>query len=164
MTLPSIYRAYDETGRLLYVGATSNLARRIKQHERGTPWWGDVADVDQEGYSTMSEALVAEADAINAESPLHNIAKHVMGVRESWVASPFDLELSGNIRAEAGRRRVARAELASIVSLSIPALARRINGAHPWSAREVAAIAIAFDIDMARLIPSPTEAGLEVAS
>jgi hypothetical protein len=39
----ALYRLYDETGQLLYVGITTYPPKRFVEHERDKPWWPQVA-------------------------------------------------------------------------------------------------------------------------
>jgi hypothetical protein len=69
---PAVYRCYSTTGDLLYIGATRSLAYRLRQHELSTPWWFQVARVDDERFADMDAAFAAESAAIKAESPICN--------------------------------------------------------------------------------------------
>lgn len=71
--LTTVYRCYDAEGELLYVGCTGKLRARLWQHAKGKPWWADVIAVDLEDYADRADALEAEAAAIGAEAPLHNV-------------------------------------------------------------------------------------------
>lgn len=44
-----VYLAYDAVGQLLYVGSTSDVPQRVKEHERQSPWWPQVTTVEVEG-------------------------------------------------------------------------------------------------------------------
>lgn len=69
----ALYRFRDRDARLLYVGITGHLGRRIAQHEREKDWWEDVAAATVEHYATRDEALAAERIAIETEGPLYNV-------------------------------------------------------------------------------------------
>jgi hypothetical protein len=69
---PSVYRCFDASGRLLYLGHSSNVPVRTSQHALYSPWWPEVARVQAELFATVLEALAAEEDAIRDEHPLHN--------------------------------------------------------------------------------------------
>lgn len=69
----ALYRYWDADGNLLYVGITNNPTVRHYQHV-SKPWRSSAVRRDIEWYETRGEALAAEARAIRAESPLHNIA------------------------------------------------------------------------------------------
>jgi len=76
MTGPTtLYRFYDGSGSLLYVGIAGNPGRRFEQHAKTKHWWADVASVAITHYQTRDEALVAETAAIQTEAPAYNIVK-----------------------------------------------------------------------------------------
>lgn len=66
------YRIYDETGELLYVGATVDLKGRILMHRRVQPWWPSVHHIRAAHYPTATEAQLDESRAIATEQPIHN--------------------------------------------------------------------------------------------
>lgn len=68
----AVYRLFDETDRLLYVGITCDLALRLADHKLCKPWWSVVVRVEVEMFSSRAEALAEERDAIATEVPLHN--------------------------------------------------------------------------------------------
>lgn len=79
-----VYRCFDSAGDLLYIGATSNLPERMREHRRPAPrglthpiftlakrmafWLANE-------YPTRAEAFAAERAAIRAEDPELN-TKH----------------------------------------------------------------------------------------
>lgn len=69
----ALYRLRDKAGGLLYVGITDNPERRWKDHEKDKPWWPQVAARSIEWLPTRGLALTAEAKAIRAERPRHNL-------------------------------------------------------------------------------------------
>lgn len=69
----TLYRLFDQHGRLLYVGISGNPGRRFSQHAGDKHWWGDVADVKLVHYRTRAEAEDAELYAIRSEHPAYNI-------------------------------------------------------------------------------------------
>lgn len=72
----SLYRFFDADGTELYVGISSNVARRLLQHQ-GKPWWESVASVTVEHYATRPEVRAAEQSAMDLEHPLHNKVRSV---------------------------------------------------------------------------------------
>jgi excinuclease UvrABC nuclease subunit len=70
---PVVYRAYDGTGRLLYVGASVRLTKRLATHRSISWWWVLVDSISTERFSTIGEALAAETEAIRTEQPAFNI-------------------------------------------------------------------------------------------
>ena len=54
--------------------------------------------------------------------------------------------IAANVRAEVARTRTSQATLAAILNLSQPSISRRLHGATPFSAHELATIATHLDI------------------
>jgi hypothetical protein len=73
----SLYRHFDNAGRLLYVGISLNAFHRLAQHKQHSHWFSRVAHVEIERFPTRMAALLAERAAIRDEKPLHNIAGRV---------------------------------------------------------------------------------------
>lgn len=69
----ALYRFYDATGDLLYVGITVDPGKRLTRHSGDKPWWNEVARVELEQHPTRSAVLAAERLAIANERPRHNI-------------------------------------------------------------------------------------------
>lgn len=69
----ALYRLYDASGRLLYVGISNNVHTRIRTHRVEKYWGPDVADARIEWFTTRAAALSAEATAIRRERPRHNV-------------------------------------------------------------------------------------------
>lgn len=69
-----VYRMFAEDGTLLYIGASSNVKARIKNHYLSRSWVGEqvVGLTISEPYSTQAECYAAEREAIMAENPVHN--------------------------------------------------------------------------------------------
>jgi hypothetical protein len=83
----AVYRYFDATGCLLYVGASHDPDGRHEYHQRFQPWWPDVdpSRTRVEWFPTRQKALSTEALAIRTENPLHNSAG-VPGVRRPSTA------------------------------------------------------------------------------
>lgn len=73
----ALYRFFDRSGQLLYVGIAKTPTVRWCNHESKKPWWGDVANITLEWHDTRGEAERAEKTAIRTESPLYNIVRYV---------------------------------------------------------------------------------------
>jgi predicted GIY-YIG superfamily endonuclease len=69
----TLYRFYDSTGRLLYVGITSNPVARFRQHRQDKVWWSDVADIKMQHFGSRTDLEMAEKIAIRDERPLWNV-------------------------------------------------------------------------------------------
>lgn len=69
----ALYRFFAEDGELLYVGITSNPARRFAQHGAAKEWWEEVAEIKMDRHSSREAVLAAERAAIIAEKPRYNV-------------------------------------------------------------------------------------------
>lgn len=69
----ALYRHFDSTDALLYVGISLSAVHRLAQHKRSASWFKDIARVEVEWFSTRAEAIAAEREAICDEAPKHNI-------------------------------------------------------------------------------------------
>jgi len=77
-----VYRAYSDTGRLLYVGVTDYLQHRFDGHLRaGSPWLSQLAHIDLERHRHVEMAYAAEEEAIKTEWPLYNVQHSIEGPR-----------------------------------------------------------------------------------
>lgn len=78
-----VYRCFDEDGRLLYVGCTTNLRNRLEQH-RASSWWSPtVAKVTSKVFPDGESGRAAERAAIRDEIPRWNKASKWAG-RSKW--------------------------------------------------------------------------------
>lgn len=72
MSAHYVYRCYDESGRLVYVGATRSVFARMESH-RAKSWWAPtVARVTAKVYPSKVAALAAERAVIAEELPRWN--------------------------------------------------------------------------------------------
>lgn len=67
-----VYRCFDATGRLIYVGCTWDLPGRFGAHRSGSWWAGQVANVRASVHSGRVRGRVAESEAILTEHPRWN--------------------------------------------------------------------------------------------
>lgn len=77
----ALYRFFDPTGALLYIGITAALPTRLARHRDEKPWWCDVADIKVQHFPTRQAVLEAERKAIVAERPRHNKQHNGMTAR-----------------------------------------------------------------------------------
>lgn len=68
-----VYRCFDAGGRLIYVGATSNLEQRLNAHRTRAWWYSLLERIDTEPHPTMEAAYAAEKVAIQEETPVFNL-------------------------------------------------------------------------------------------
>lgn len=80
----SLYRFYNSTGELLYIGITNRVPRRLDEHGDEKPWYHQVADVKVEHHRDRHAALAAEKTAIKTERPKYNVV-HNRGAYRTWI-------------------------------------------------------------------------------
>lgn len=69
-----VYRVYDTTDVLLYVGCSKNVAVRLEMHRvERAHWFHRLARVDVVAYPDFGLAAEDEGEAIWTESPVFNI-------------------------------------------------------------------------------------------
>ena len=68
----ALYRHFDSTGVLLYVGISNDYMRRSDAHEYDKEWWKQIASSKVEWWANRTLALEAERLAIETEHPAHN--------------------------------------------------------------------------------------------
>lgn len=73
MASTSLYRHYNGSGELLYVGVSLSALQRLGQHADNSDWFKSISRVTIEHLETRQDALIAERNAIIREKPLHNI-------------------------------------------------------------------------------------------
>jgi predicted GIY-YIG superfamily endonuclease len=84
----ALYRFFDQSGELLYVGITMDLPARMGNHRRDKPWWTDAAWIGIEHFDNRAAALEAERMAIKAETPRYNVVHNGALADESGVPIP----------------------------------------------------------------------------
>jgi predicted GIY-YIG superfamily endonuclease len=84
----ALYRYFDESGNLLYVGISVAAVRRLEQHKNTKHWFKKLGKIEVENYSTREAALEAEKKAIKAERPKFNKV-HNQG-RNEWPSISFN--------------------------------------------------------------------------
>lgn len=65
----AVYRLYDASGQLLYVGISKNLEQRWYDHSMKQLWWHLVADRRVSWYPTRDKALLREEEVERLEKP-----------------------------------------------------------------------------------------------
>lgn len=71
-TPTSVYRYYDKSSLLLYVGITSRGIRRQREHNHDKEWWPFVTKQEVEHYSTRATASAREKELIRQFRPPFN--------------------------------------------------------------------------------------------
>lgn len=79
----AVYRHFDASGVLLYIGMTNDPDQRFILHRYTARWYEFSDRCDIEWLDTRAEAVVAERDAIHAERPLFNIIGSVVDPQDA---------------------------------------------------------------------------------
>jgi hypothetical protein len=81
MSVFHLYRHYDDTGSLLYVGQSSNAFSRQKGHQYRSEWFDLSVTMRVERFESKEAVTEAELDAIKQEKPLFNRCNVAKGKR-----------------------------------------------------------------------------------
>ena len=84
----ALYRFYDASEKLLYVGITNDPWRRWRQHVQEKSWYPQIKHQAVTWYDSRIAAEVAEHVAIRCEHPRFNIAGAVRPVEDEVPAEP----------------------------------------------------------------------------
>lgn len=87
MSAHYVYRVFDADSRLIYVGCTKDLFRRLHAHQLSSWWAYQGVSVQAQVYSDKAVALDVERDAIRTLKPRWNL--HGRGSRETWSADEY---------------------------------------------------------------------------
>ncbi len=69
----ALYRHFNATGDLLYVGISLSAVQRLGQHMEKAKWAEKIAKVTVEWHESRADAERAEREAIKREKPAHNV-------------------------------------------------------------------------------------------
>ena len=83
-----LYRMYDVSRRLLYVGITANFDSRMDSHRGLKPWWQDVATIEVQHFTSRTAVERAERNAIQTERPAFNVTHAPRELRPPRPAPP----------------------------------------------------------------------------
>jgi hypothetical protein len=70
--MTDLYRHFDKSGVLLYVGISKSALKRLMNHKESSTWASQIATVTIERFETRKLAEKAELLAIANEQPVHN--------------------------------------------------------------------------------------------
>lgn len=88
-----VYRAFDGSGRLLYVGCSVDVDGRLLTHAEHSTWWPFHTTVTREDFPTRELAGEAEILAIQTEHPRwnmhHRAADHPDGFCHTIDGAPW---------------------------------------------------------------------------
>lgn len=80
-----VYRHFDKSGQLLYVGRSVNVLMRT-MHHKNSKWFMDIHSITLDHCKNESDMIVRETKAIMNERPLHNIGPN--GIHKDWRSLP----------------------------------------------------------------------------
>lgn len=83
-----LYRYFDQSGRLLYVGISLSAVARASQHKVTAHWWGRVARMERQSFPSRAAARAAEKAAIAAEMPVENVQDKVPAATKPQRVNP----------------------------------------------------------------------------
>lgn len=84
-----VYRVFDRTGDLIYVGCSNNLFTRLAQHEE-LSWWAPQAfKVKSRIYPSYDVGLKAERLAIQTEHPRWNVGGKKWRRNRDWTQQHY---------------------------------------------------------------------------
>lgn len=87
----AIYRLYDASGQLLYLGLANDPERRWEEHSRSKFWWHLVARKEVAWYASREEAGRVEEEATASERPKHDMLwRRARANGVAWVPRPED--------------------------------------------------------------------------
>lgn len=125
-----VYRCFDDSGRLIYVGSSVNVEQRMAHHRAMSWWHSQVVRVDCQEFCTIDLARAAETLAIRSESPRWNVRDRELLTDAEMVDFITCLESTREGGRAATRYNVARAakfrrrlEYADLIA-DVPAMAR----------------------------------------
>jgi len=84
-----LYRLWNSSDDLLYVGISKSALTRLGQHQRSQPWADEICRITIERFDTRGQAEAAEVEAIAAERPKYNVhhavkPTHMQLAKEQW--------------------------------------------------------------------------------
>lgn len=68
-----LYRIFDDSDRLLYVGITMNVEDRFADHRGSKGWWASATTIRLQHYDSREAVEQAEVEAIRDEAPRFNV-------------------------------------------------------------------------------------------
>lgn len=103
MTTASVYRVFDDAGRLLYVGSSVNIDVRMGQHRAPSPWFPYMARWEAEPPMLLGAARRREQDVIDAEHPWFNGTRAHLSQVQRW-RGPFMRRVWAGVDRDEARR------------------------------------------------------------
>lgn len=99
-----VYRMYDASGRLLYVGLTIRPVPRLKSHGTQSGWFADVHRITWRQHAAGHHLHEAEKRAIADEDPLHNVKRPGMPDRHHGPSASSSRRIVNQMRLREAER------------------------------------------------------------
>jgi predicted GIY-YIG superfamily endonuclease len=99
----ALYRYFAADGHLLYVGVSNRPLARLEQHKRTHDWTVEVCRITIEWLADRASAIRAEQEAIQDESPEHNLMRYD-GRWPTQSVDPWIVEHTNGLRCRLYRR------------------------------------------------------------
>ncbi|NUV65673.1 GIY-YIG nuclease family protein [Streptomyces sp. CAI-121] len=146
----ALYRLYDATDRLLYVGISNNPRLRWASHAADKAWWVDVVVREVEWFPERAQAEAEEARLIGSLTPLWNSAPglpsrsapRVQRVRPGWEPPTAMSELVTRYEAQQQALATIRNDLEACIAAEMMkgVSAHRMAKFLPWEAQMISKI------------------------
>ena len=88
MSKTNLYRFFDAHGKLLYVGISLSVVKRMQEHLQEKHWIPDNGTVTWTSYETRNAAEEAERVAIRHERPAHNVVHNPVRPSHAYSTQP----------------------------------------------------------------------------
>lgn len=124
----SVYRAFDSSGALLYVGHSTRVLGRLDEHAATKDWWKRVANVTVEHFDSRMDASAAEAAAIECEAPEMNLQAGRMWDQDDALVIQCRRLVGQRIRDARRDIGLTQNEVAMVVGVKQPAVAQWERG------------------------------------
>jgi len=99
MIYPGVYRLSDENDKVLYVGQSCDVRRRLREHKRSKSWFPSVTKVEALFSADTEDQLIIETIQIFRHRPRHNKAIK-LGLKADGSIFPLNF-----IRSSGGRKK-----------------------------------------------------------
>lgn len=120
----ALYRHFSKDGELLYIGITSRIPTRLKEHSKHSHWWDQIETVKIEHYPCRESVLKAETDAIISENPKFNV-RHNRGKTANAVMSATGEVAGENVTARIVALHPLYTEQEAAIALGVSSIALR---------------------------------------
>lgn len=90
----TVYLIYDADDKLIYVGCTSNIKKRMNQHRTERYWANEIAKVEIENWPTKAEGFKREGYLVKTLRPRYN---HRISTGESIGKNPNFVQIIARV-------------------------------------------------------------------